>query len=128
LSRLSTAGEVHDESEPEHSRRILNITLDTGQLIWILVRSINAPQILEVDRSNVYSTIWFADAVRPLGGYVTTLERDADNITFAESNLTEGNLRAHVDIIEGDALQFLATLPGLFDLIFLDAERFNYLC
>lgn len=127
LARLNTAGETRDEAEPQHSRRMLNITPDTGQLLWILVRAVQARQILEVGTSNAYSTIWFADAVAPLGGRVTTLERNADKIALAESNLTEANLRSHVDIIQGDALQSLATLPGPYDLIFLDADRPNYL-
>lgn len=127
LARLFTTGDTHDETEPEHSRRMLNITPDTGQLLWIFVRAVQARQILEVGTSNAYSTIWFADAVAPLGGHVTTLERNADKIALAEANLTEANLREHVDIIEGDALDSLAALPGPYDLIFLDADRPNYL-
>ena len=127
LDSLFTTGDTHDATEPEHSRRMLNITPDTGQLLWILVRAVDARQILEVGTSNAYSTIWFADAVAPLAGHVTTLERSADKIALAETNLTEANLRDHVDIIEGDALTSLATLSGPYDLIFLDADRPNYL-
>lgn len=127
LDRLFTTGDTQDATEPEHSKRMLNITPDTGQLLWILVRAVDARQILEVGTSNAYSTIWFADAVAPLAGRVTTLERNADKIALAEANLTEANLRDHVDIIEGDALASLATLPGPYDLIFLDADRPNYL-
>ncbi|MQC82787.1 MAG: O-methyltransferase [Chloroflexi bacterium] len=106
---------------------MLNIMPDTGRLLWILARSLNAQRVLEIGTSNGYSTIWLADAVAEQGGRVTTLERSADKIEMADAQLRESNLRAAVEIIEGDARNSLPTLEGAFDLVFLDADRASYL-
>ena len=106
---------------------MLNITPDTGQLLWILARSIEAKHILEVGTSNGYSTIWLADAVAPVGGRVTTLERLEAKATMARANLEAAGLASSVDIVQGEAIESLTALNGPFDLVFLDADRGSYL-
>lgn len=126
LERLSAFGDAHDAGEAEHSKRMLNITPDTGQLLWILIRSHEAKRVLEIGTSNAYSTIWLADAVADLDGRVTTLERLPEKIELAEAQLAEAGLRHRVEIIEGEAGASLRELEGEYDLIFLDADRASY--
>jgi predicted O-methyltransferase YrrM len=64
LEELARFGRDIDARETERPRRMLNITPDTGRLVWILIRSAKATCILEVRTSNAYSTLWLADAVR----------------------------------------------------------------
>ena len=127
LDRLSHFGEMHDAQEVPHSRKMLNITPDTGRLLWILVRTRRATRILEVGTSNAYSTIWLADAAREISGQVITLERSPDKVTHARANLSEAGLVEYVDLKEGDAAEALKQLPGPFDMVFLDADRPQYL-
>lgn len=127
LERLSTLGQAHDAIEDDRSRRMLNITPDTGELLSILVRATGAKRILEVGTSNAYSTIWLADAVEEAGGRVTTLERDPDKIEMAEAQLGEAGLLGVVDIIEGEAIEALRALDSEYDFVFLDADRESYL-
>ena len=127
LEQLSVLGQTHDAIETERSSRMLNITPDTGQLLWILARSIDARAVLEVGTSNGYSTIWLADAIADRGGRVTTLERSADKIEMATAQLAEAGLRESVDIVAGNAGDSLRALDGPFDLVFLDADRVSYL-
>jgi predicted O-methyltransferase YrrM len=126
LDELARSGEANDARETERTRRMLNITPDTGRLLWILVRSTRARRILEVGTSNGYSTIWLAAAAGAEGGRVTTLERNPDKARLARENLRRAGLLDRVDIREGVAAETLATLPGPFDLVFLDADRPSY--
>ena len=127
LDRLARFGEDNDARETARPRRMLNITRDTGRLLWILIGAIGAKRVLEVGTSNGFSTIWLADAARSTGGRVTTLELNPDKIALARANLADAGLAGFVDVIAGTAADTLATLPGPFDLVFLDADRPSYL-
>ena len=127
LEKMARVGEENDARETSRPRRMLNITRDTGRFLWILIRAMSATRILEVGTSNAFSTIWLADAARASGGRVTTLEIDADKIALARSNLATAGLEGTVQIIEGPAADSLASLPGPFDVVFLDADRPGYL-
>jgi predicted O-methyltransferase YrrM len=126
LDELWQAGDDNDARETERRRRMLNITPDTGRLLWILVRALRATRILEVGTSNAYSTIWLGDAARATGGRVVTLERDPDKVRLARENLERAGVTRWVDVREGPAAETLAALPGPFDLVFLDADRASY--
>jgi predicted O-methyltransferase YrrM len=106
---------------------MLNITRETGRLLWIVVRATRATRILEVGTSNAFSTIWLADAARSTGGRVVTLEVNPDKIALARANLALAGLDGVAEIIEGPAADTLPVLPGPFDLVFLDADRPSYL-
>ena len=127
LEKLATIGDENDARETSRTRQMLNITPDTGRLLWILAKVMGVSRILEIGTSNAFSTIWLADAVRASGGRVTTLEVDSAKIALARANLATAGLDGVVDIIEGRAMETLAQLPGPFDIVFLDADRNSYL-
>jgi len=127
LDTLARFGEDNDARETARPKRMLNITRDTGRLLWIVINATRATRIVEVGTSNAFSTIWLADAARATGGRVTTLELNPDKIALARRSLASAGLTGFVDIIERKAAETLASLPGPFDLVFLDADRPSYL-
>src|SRR5712692_8548145 len=127
LEELARRGKDKDARETARPRRMRNITRDTGRLLWILVCATRATRILEVGTSNAFSTIWLADAARSTGGRVITLEFNPEKIALARANLATAGLEGLVEIIEGRAADTLSSLPGPFDVVFLDADRPSYL-
>lgn len=127
LDELFRFGDDNDARETERPRRMLNITPDTGRLLWILVRSTRARRLLEVGTSNAYSTIWLADAARGTDGRVITLEADGGKIALARDNLGRAGCADRVELLAGRAADTLGTLAGPFDFVFLDADRPSYL-
>src|SRR5204862_7988173 len=87
LDALAAFGEENDARETARPRRMLNITPDTGRLLWILVRLARPRRILEIGTSNAYSTIWLADAARAVGARVVTLEVNPDKARLAREHL-----------------------------------------
>lgn len=127
LHTLASSGIENDRGQADRARKMLNITADTGRLLWILVSATRARRVLEIGTSNAFSTVWLADAVRGTGGSVTTLERSPSKIEMARKNLADAGVSEQVTIVEGEALASLKAQGGPFDLVFLDADRPQYL-
>jgi predicted O-methyltransferase YrrM len=127
LDEFSAFGKANDTRETARPRLMLNITPDTGRLLWILVRLARPRRILEVGTSNAYSTIWIADAARAVGARVVTLEVNPNKARLARQNLARAGVADVVEIVEGPAQEALARLSGPFEIVFLDADRASYL-
>src|SRR2546421_11238313 len=126
LSRLYESGQQNDTREQERSKKLLNLEPDTAQLLNFLVRSSKRTGLLEIGTSNGYSTIWLAWAARETGGRIISIDRDAHKQAQADANLRQAGLREIVDLVCGDATQIVAALPGPFDWVFFDADRYGY--
>jgi predicted O-methyltransferase YrrM len=127
LTELEGYGKANDRAVSERSRRMLNITHDTGEFLSVLVRAMPAQRVLEIGTSNGYSTLWLAGAVRAVGGNVTTVESSAFKIDLAAKNFARSGLALLIAQVHEDAGRLLArTEEAAFDLVFLDAERGEY--
>lgn len=128
LKELENFGVSHDAAPDNRTRRLLNITHDTGEFLAVLVRAMGARRVLEIGTSNGYSTLWLADAARAINGSVTTVEMSSAKVAMARENFARAALQDRIVQVEGQADDFLASSADeSFDLVFLDAERGAYL-
>jgi hypothetical protein len=58
---------------------------------------------------------------------VVTLESDPLMIAIANDAIMKAEQSSHIRILEGDALETLPTLHGPFDIIFIDADKKDYI-
>lgn len=123
LKRLEAEGLKHDSTETQHSRKLLNLEPATAEVIALLLRIAGVRHLLEIGTSNGYSTIWIASTIGPLGGRLTSIDRDAGKHAMARQNLATVDLLRYVDLVVGDATEIAARLPGPFDCVFFDADR-----
>ena len=126
LTELEQRGEDNDARVSERRRKYLNITRDTGEFLAVLVKAIRAERILEIGTSNGYSTLWLASSLNN-GGRVVTVEFDNDKIGEAKANFQRAGLVDRIEQIKGDAVTYLRGNTATFDLVFLDADRSQYL-
>jgi caffeoyl-CoA O-methyltransferase len=108
------------------SQRTRNVERETGRWLALLVRATKAREVLEIGSSNGVSTIWLAAAARQNEGRVTGTEILPERAAEANRNLAEAGLGAVAQIVPGDARATVANLPGPFDLVFIDAEKDDY--
>ncbi|MBO0784051.1 MAG: class I SAM-dependent methyltransferase [Ktedonobacteraceae bacterium] len=123
LAELYQEGQRNDTQEQERSKKMLNLEPETAQLLSVLVRSGHRTRLLEIGTSNGYSTIWLAWAAYAVGGHLISIDREAHKQELADANLRRAGLRDVVQLVQGDATQIVASLPGPFDLVFFDADR-----
>ena len=107
----------------------LAVSRETGTLLYMLARAINARTIIEFGTSFGVSTLHLAAALRDNGGgKLITSEFEPTKIARARANIAAGGLADLVEIREGDALQTLAQdLPESIDLLLLDGAKGLYL-
>ena len=127
IAELEQFGIANDSVTDERSRKMLNITRDTGEFLAVLVRATAARRILEIGTSNGYSTLWLANATRAIGGSVTTVEFSDYKVALAKKNLARSGLASFITSLQDDAGRVLErTTDSAFDFIFLDCERPEY--
>lgn len=96
-----------------------------GVLLNMLVQISGAKRILEIGTFTGYSAIWMADAL-PDDGKLVTLEM---NERYRDISRPFFERKAYHEKIQqkmGNALELIPTLSGIFDLIFLDADKISY--
>jgi predicted O-methyltransferase YrrM len=100
-----------------------NIGREVASLIDLLIRAIQAKNVLEFGTCVGFSTVTLANALRKTGGHLTAIEIHPRLIEETRVNLEKADLRALVTLICGDANQVLHNLEGPFDLILQDSDK-----
>ena len=97
-----------------------------GRIIAEVVAKLKPRKILEVGALYGYSAILIAKN-SPANAEITTVEKNPEHARMTEQNVERAQLEDQIKIIQGDAREVLPKLPGPFDLVFLDAEKTQYL-
>ncbi len=96
-----------------------------GAFLKMMARLVGARRVLEIGMFSGYSALCFAEAL-PDDGRVVTCEIDEKPAALARRYFAKSPHGGKIDIKMGPALETLRTLTGPFDLIFIDADKVNY--
>jgi caffeoyl-CoA O-methyltransferase len=116
------AAETREKSEAPQ----MMVGLLEGQFLGALVRSLQAKRILELGTFTGYSSISMALALPP-DGRVITCDVNPETTEIARRYAAEAGVVERIEYRTGPALDTIAELAGEFDLIFIDADKPNYL-
>ena len=116
-------------------KRLNCVSKNIGMFYNILLKSINAKNILEIGMAVGYSGLWFADAVmsnKQLNGQIITIDREKFKIDSARRNFEEAGAGSLFKIREGEARKILHEIKAefkenYFDFIFIDADKESYI-
>lgn len=95
-----------------------------GHLLEILARGVGASNILEVGTAIGYGTICLARGAPE--ARIATIDRSAETQQRARELLGDSGVLERIDFLTGEAVEILPTLPGPFDLVFLDGDKASY--
>jgi caffeoyl-CoA O-methyltransferase len=96
-----------------------------GRFLGTLVRSLRARRVLELGTFTGYSSISMALAL-PAGGRIVTCDVNEETTVIARRYAEEAGVADRIDYRLGPALETVAGLDGPFDLVFIDADKPNY--
>jgi predicted O-methyltransferase YrrM len=126
LDRLYAEDAAQRAAGLPSARRTRNVDYETGRWLHLLARACNARAILEIGSSNGVSTLWLAAAARETGGQVTGTELLPDRAAEANRNLAAAGLDAVARVAPGPAAAAIAASTAPLDLVFIDAEKDDY--
>lgn len=106
----------------------LAVSAEMGSFLRHMVLSHRPTRILELGSSYGVSTLYFAEALRTLGGgTVVATELDAAKCAQIRTNIQTAEVESYVDLREGDVFQTVSTLEGSYDMVFIDVWANLYL-
>lgn len=96
-----------------------------GQFLKMLVEISGAKRILEIGTFTGYSTICLAAGI-PDGGHIDALELNDELEDIIVQGWERAGILDTVTLHTGDARETIASLPGPFDFVFMDANKREY--
>jgi caffeoyl-CoA O-methyltransferase len=96
-----------------------------GRMIYLLAQISGARRIFEMGSAIGYSTIWLARAAGPDAEIYYT-DGDSANAKRACGYFQRAGVNERVQILTGDAVELIDSVPGEFDLIFIDVNKHQY--
>ncbi len=126
----TTPPEPHLAALAEETRATLNApqmltgTVE-GRLLEALVWAASPQLVVELGTYSGYSALSMAAALPP-GGRIVTCELSDEHADFAQRHIDASPYADRIELRRGPALESVTALDGPFDLVFIDADKQNY--
>jgi caffeoyl-CoA O-methyltransferase len=136
-AEIEAYAEAHSTSESEVCRALRAETyrqMDCPQMVVgalegaflkMMTQLVRAKRVLEIGMFTGYSALCFAEAL-PEDGAVTTCDIDDTSAALARRYFARSPHGKKITVRMGPALETMRELRGPFDLIFIDADKQNY--
>jgi predicted O-methyltransferase YrrM len=110
-----------------HKAARWNVPAEDGRLLYDLILENDYQRVLEVGTSNGYSALWMGFALKETGGRLITIEINEERAREARENIEKAGLSSVIEVRLNDAMDEIPRLNGTFDMIFLDADKSQYM-
>ncbi len=97
-----------------------------GRFLSMISHMIKPDLILEIGTYTGYSALCMAEGLKP-NGKIITLDINAEIESFVRTYFAKSELNSKIDYRIGNALEIIPQLNLQFDLVFIDADKINYL-
>ncbi len=128
----------HSEDEPELLKKLTKETYQKilqprmlsghpqGRILSLLSKMIRPKKVLEIGTYTGYGTICLAEGL-PDDGKIITIDKNEEIIDFQNKYFERSGYREKIIQLNGEALDIIETLDDKFDIVFLDADKENYI-
>ncbi len=97
-----------------------------GKFLAMLSKMIKPKYILEIGTYTGYSALCLAEGLHD-DGKLITIDINPEQEDIITKSIEGAGLKNKVQFIVGDAYNIIKTLPYQYDLVFIDADKQNYL-
>lgn len=128
---------AHSENEPELLQQLTRETFQKilqprmssgpyqGRVLSMISKLINPQYILEIGTFTGYSTLCLAEGLNPLGK-IHTIDKNEELFDFQRKYFDDSKYGKQIIQHLGSALDIIPELKSTFDLVFVDADKDNY--
>jgi caffeoyl-CoA O-methyltransferase len=106
--------------------RDMNVPLSDGKILYDLIVENGYTRAVEIGTSTGHSAIWIAWALSKTGGKLITIEIDKERYVQAKANFKKAGVDKYIDARLADAHELVPQLPGKYDFVFSDADKYWY--
>ncbi|MEE4287689.1 MAG: class I SAM-dependent methyltransferase [Mariniphaga sp.] len=106
--------------------RDMNVPLADGKILYDLIVENGHTRAVEIGTSTGHSAIWIAWALSKTGGKLITIEIDKERYVQAKANFKKAGVDKYIDARLADAHELVPQLPGKYDFVFNDADKYWY--
>ncbi len=104
----------------------MNVPLSDGKILYDLIIEHKYTDAVEIGTSTGHSAIWIAWALSKTGGKLITIEIDKNRWLKAKANFKKAGVEKYIDSRLADAHELVPELPGKYDFVFSDADKYWY--
>jgi len=97
-----------------------------GKFLEIFSKLLNPQSVLEIGTYTGYSALCIAEGLAE-NGKLHTIELREETASIARKNFNRSNHRDKIILHVGNALQIISELKETWDLVFIDADKMNYI-
>lgn len=135
---IQAYSEVHTEQESELLKKLNRETnLKVGQprmlsghlqgrMLSFLSKLVQPEFILEIGTYTGYSAICLAEGLKPQGKLITIDPNEETNL-FAKKYFESSPFSKQIELVKAQALDIIPKIDEAIDLVFIDADKKNYL-
>lgn len=97
-----------------------------GAFLTFIAKMIKPENVLEIGTFTGYSTICFAEGL-PQNGKIDTIEVDMELEDIIRKYVSKSGYENQINLLLGNALELIPNLNKSWDLVFVDADKKDYL-
>ena len=97
-----------------------------GRTLAMISHMIQPKRILEIGTYTGYSALCLAEGLQT-GGKILTLDKNQELESRVKGYFNESQFGGQIDLYIGNALDLIPTFDEIWDLVFIDADKENYL-
>lgn len=124
--QAQNTGFLKELEEFARQENIPIIPPETVAFFRILMQTLQPQEILEIGTAIGFSALLMAE--NSPKSHVTTIDRNEEMIGFAKENFAKYDQRQQIELLEGEAMDLLPTLPDdTYDFVFMDSAKSKYI-
>lgn len=97
-----------------------------GRLLSLISKLVRPKMILEIGTFTGYAALCLAEGL-PSDGKIITIDRNEELIYIPQKYFELSEFSGQIELKVGDALEVIDGLDETFDLVFIDADKRNYI-